>query len=96
MQRRKRCDFVKLHIPNTVTHSQKKITTIGFPPGVSEVPKPHIELHSLWHLHQKENWPWCLALKASRAYVLEIQRAVGDLLLKGSLALSPTQTEQQF
>ena len=59
-----------------------------FPPR-SKGSKPHIGLPSLGILHQEDEPPECLALKASGAYFPESQRAVGnrDSTLKGDIQI---------
>ena len=91
----KRCDLVRTHIPNTVTHSQKKITTIGFPPEEWGAQASYWAPQPMASAPERK-LPWCLALKASRFMFGRSRGQWETLLFKGSLALSPTQTEQQF
>lgn len=91
----KRCVFIRTRIPSTVTNSQKKIITVGFPPEEWGAQVSHWALQPVASAPERK-LPWCLALKASRLVFGRSRGQWETLLLKGSLALSPTQTEQQF
>ena len=68
------------HPPNLVTHKQEEYFNHRGPSPKGEESEHHIKLPSLVVMHQEDKPSALLALKTSRAYVQESQRATGNRL----------------